>query len=144
MLASLQAAANAAGQPEWGRSGPHDAGSYNAWSSDTGFFVSHGSWDSEYGRFFLGWYSGLLTAHGNRVLAAARDVVTQRCRPRAIHEARELADGGVLYVFRPAVQLGVKLAGVHWCAGGADGGGPGAWVCGEARAGRVWLWAGSP
>lgn len=33
-----------------------------------------------------------------------------------MREARELSDGGMLYVFGPAVQLGIKLAGVHWCA----------------------------
>ena len=32
-----------------------------------------------------------------------------------MREARELSDGGMLYVFEPAVQLGIKLAGVHWC-----------------------------
>lgn len=31
-----------------------------------------------------------------------------------MREARELSDGGMLYVFEPAVQLSIKLAGVHW------------------------------
>ena len=44
-------------------------------------------------------------------------VLSARCRPRTMREARELSDGGMLYVFEPAVQLGIKLAGVHWCAG---------------------------
>ena len=69
---------------------------------------------AEYGRFFLGWYSGLLIQHADRVLSAAHQVLSQRCRPRAMREARELSDGGMLYVFEPAVKLGIKLAGVHW------------------------------
>ena len=36
--------------------------------------VPNGRWDSEYGRFFLGWYSGELVAHGERVLGAAAEV----------------------------------------------------------------------
>jgi len=74
---------------------------------------------AEYGRFFLSWYSGLLIQHADRVLGAAKQVLSARCRPRAMREARELSDGGMLYVFEPAVQLSIKLAGVHWCVGGA-------------------------
>ena len=69
---------------------------------------------ADYGRFFLSWYSGLLIQHADRVLGVARAVLSQRCRPRAMREARELSDGGMLYVFEPAVKLGIKLAGVHW------------------------------
>lgn len=115
MLASLRDAANAAGHPEWGHGGPHDSGNYNSQSMETGFFKSYGgSWDSDYGRFFLSWYSGLLIRHADCVLGGAKAVLSQRCRPRAMREARELSDGGMLYVFEPAVQLSIKLAGVHW------------------------------
>ena len=42
---------------------------------ETGFFRSWGgSWDTDYGRFFLGWYSSALERHGDRVLAAAARV----------------------------------------------------------------------
>ena len=55
-----------------GLSGPHDSGTYNSHAWETGFFVSQGgSWDSEYGRFFLSWYSGLLLKHADRLLGAA-------------------------------------------------------------------------
>lgn len=71
MLASLQACAQHVNQPHWGTGGPHDAGSYCKWPHQTGFFHTNGSWDSEYGSFFLQWYSGLLTRHADRVLGAA-------------------------------------------------------------------------
>jgi beta-amylase len=118
-LASLKAAAAAAGHPEWGYAGPADAGSYNStpevhslqgfpaaatqqlaqvltalWlfhmppdhrgcfvdtsqaqcvqAQEAPFFRSWGgSWDTEYGRFFLGWYSGELLAHGERLMVVA-------------------------------------------------------------------------
>eukprot|EP00048_Salpingoeca_helianthica_P010065 m.143837 g.143837 ORF g.143837 m.143837 type:complete len:483 (-) comp14996_c0_seq6:192-1640(-) len=40
-LASLAAAAAAAGHPEWGHGGPNDAGSYNDYPDSTGFFSAH-------------------------------------------------------------------------------------------------------
>jgi hypothetical protein len=45
-LASLAAAAEAAGRPEWGYAGPHDSGAYNSAPADTGFFKPRGSWDT--------------------------------------------------------------------------------------------------
>ncbi len=65
-----------------GLSGPHDSGSYNSHTWETGFFVSQGgSWDSEYGRFFLSWYSGLLLKHADRLLGAAAAAVRGTGRP---------------------------------------------------------------
>ena len=78
----LEQRAREVGRPPLPR-GPHDAGSYNSRSWETGFFVSQGgSWSSEYGGFFLGWYSGLLVAHADRVLGAASEVLARRGRPR--------------------------------------------------------------
>ena len=57
MLGDLKAAAAAVGHPEWGLSGPHDAGNYNSRSWETGFFKSQGGrWQSDYGHFFQSWY----------------------------------------------------------------------------------------
>ncbi len=42
---------------------------------ETGFFCNWGgSWDTDYGRFFMGWYSGALLDHGDRLLTAAGGV----------------------------------------------------------------------
>ena len=189
-LESLAQAAVAAGRPEWGKGGPHDAGTYNSRPDDTGFFANgagvcasfpgsapgdgffrgssfearasagggvgpngqlfssrsmllpttlapdspvagslggsppgngadaracaartkslddltqeeppcgasastpNGRWDSEYGRFFLGWYSGELAAHGERVMRAAGECFAG-C----------------------AARLALKCAGIHW------------------------------
>ncbi|CAL4932334.1 unnamed protein product [Urochloa decumbens] len=91
MRASLEAAAVAAGHKEWGVGGPHDAGEYKQMPEDTGFFRHDGTWSTEYGQFFLEWYSGMLLEHGDRVLAAAEAVF-----------------GGT------GATLSAKVAGIHW------------------------------
>ncbi len=53
-LASLAQAAREAGHPEWGYTGPHDAGEYNSTPEHTGFFSHNGSWNTPYGRWAHG------------------------------------------------------------------------------------------
>jgi len=81
MLASLRACADAVGRPDWGLSGPHDSGSYNQRAEDTGFFhPEQGSWRTEYGDFFLSWYSHSLVAHGSRRAGALACAALADCR----------------------------------------------------------------
>ena len=70
--------------PYRGLGGPHDAGSYNSYIWDTGFFRSQGgSWDSEYGDFFLSWYSNRLIRHADEVLAVAAAALHGSSRPES-------------------------------------------------------------
>lgn len=74
MLAALKKQAEAAGNPLWGLTGPHDAPEYNQ-TPDSGFFKEHGgSWETGYGNFFLSWYSGQIIDHADRVLSLASKV----------------------------------------------------------------------
>ncbi|KAH9307369.1 hypothetical protein KI387_035280, partial [Taxus chinensis] len=91
MLAKLKAAAEAAGREKWGHGGPSDAGHYNNWPEDTPFFKREGGWNSAYGEFFLGWYSGMLLEHGERILTAAEGVFKGT-----------------------GAKLSGKVAGIHW------------------------------
>ncbi|XWS53723.1 hypothetical protein CRYUN_Cryun10bG0025000 [Craigia yunnanensis] len=92
MLSSLKAAAEAAGKPEWGSTGPTDAGHYNNWPEDTPFFKKEcGGWNSPYGEFFLSWYSQMLLEHGERILSSATPIF----------------EGA-------GVKISVKVAGIHW------------------------------
>lgn len=91
LLSDLQQAATNIGRKEWGYSGPKDAGHYNDWPWSTGFFCNHGSFSTDYGRFFLEWYSNVLLKHGDRVLEEASDVFVG-CK----------------------VKLAAKIAGIHW------------------------------
>jgi hypothetical protein len=85
LLARLREAARRAGRPEWGHGGPHDAGHYNARVWETGFFASEGgSWDTDYGRFFLDWYAGELVGHAERVLSACGAALAAPGRPRVL------------------------------------------------------------
>ncbi|KAJ8768353.1 hypothetical protein K2173_021506 [Erythroxylum novogranatense] len=91
MRASLAASAEAIGKKDWGRGGPHDSGQYNQFPEETGFFRRDGTWNSEYGHFFLEWYSARLIEHGETILSAAKSVF-QGSRAK----------------------LSGKIAGIHW------------------------------
>ncbi|CAI7790773.1 unnamed protein product, partial [Closterium sp. NIES-53] len=91
MLSSLRAAAEANGKPNWGLGGPHDSGYYKQWPQETGFFHEFGNWNSQYGHFFLQWYSEMLIQHGDRVLSSASSI------------------------FRGTnTSISGKVAGIHW------------------------------
>mmetsp|Transcript_7003 Transcript_7003/g.18100 ORF Transcript_7003/g.18100 Transcript_7003/m.18100 type:complete len:554 (+) Transcript_7003:192-1853(+) len=90
----LRGAAEAAGQPGWGESGPRSAGHYCNLPHETEFFAEeHGGWDTEQGAFFLQWYSSELLQHGDTMLSLAR---------------------GVFGEGPAAPKLGFKLPVVHW------------------------------
>ncbi|GJR68650.1 beta-amylase 3, chloroplastic [Tanacetum coccineum] len=91
MKASLEAAADANGNKAWGNSGPHDSGQYNQFPEDTGFFKRDGTWDTDYGRFFMEWYSGKLVEHGDKILGSADSIFR--------------GSGAI---------LSGKIAGIHW------------------------------
>lgn len=91
MLADLAVTAANAGHPEWGHSGPADAGNYNEAPENTGFFREGGSYNTPYGQFFLNWYAGRLIDHGEAILLAASGIFKNT-----------------------PVRLSAKVAGVHW------------------------------
>lgn len=62
-----------------GKGGPHDAGDYNKRFWETRFFMDGGRWDSDYGAFFLRWYSGKLIHHADVMLGAVTALVKERC-----------------------------------------------------------------
>lgn len=91
MISSLRATAESIGKPEWGHSGPTDAGHYNNWPEDTNFFRKEGGWTTPYGEFFLSWYSQMLLDHGERILQSANAIFDNT-----------------------GVKISVKIAGIHW------------------------------
>lgn len=91
MRASLAAAAEAIGKDNWGQRGPHDAGQYNQFPEETGFFQRDGTWNTEYGQFFLEWYSKKLINHGEKILKAADEIFQGT-----------------------GAKLSGKVAGIHW------------------------------
>lgn len=91
MLASLNAAAHKIDIKQWGKGGPFGAGSLFQNSEETIFFKNDGSWNTQYGRFFLEWYSEMLLLHGERLCMAADTIF-----------------------FGTGVNLLGKVAGIHW------------------------------
>ncbi|KAI3456462.1 hypothetical protein Pfo_013125 [Paulownia fortunei] len=91
MRGSLAAAAEAIGKDDWGRRGPTDAGQYNQFPEDTGFFRRDGTWNSEFGQFSLQWYSGNLLYHGEEILKTAERIFQGT-----------------------GAKLSGKVAGIHW------------------------------
>ncbi|CAN0908334.1 Beta-amylase 3, chloroplastic [Linum grandiflorum] len=91
MTASLRAAAEDQEKQEWGRGGPHDSGQYNQYPEDTGFFKRDGTWKTEYGHFFLQWYSSKLLQHGDSILSSAKCIFKGT-----------------------GAKLSGKVAGIHW------------------------------
>eukprot|EP00761_Pharyngomonas_kirbyi_P013846 gb/GECH01013875.1/.p1 GENE.gb/GECH01013875.1/~~gb/GECH01013875.1/.p1 ORF type:complete len:482 (+),score=107.54 gb/GECH01013875.1/:1-1446(+) len=87
----LAEAAKNAGHPEWGHRGPNNAGNYNSKPYNTAFFGNgFNNWSTDYGHFFLNWYSQKLIDHGEAVLVKAAKVFGSRLR------------------------LSGKIAGIHW------------------------------
>lgn len=86
----LAEAAEKAGHPEWAY-GPENAGNFNSKPpSSTGFFgEGENNYQSEFGKFFLGWYSDMLKTHVEKVLSVARDVFG-------------------------SLPIAGKIAGIHW------------------------------
>lgn len=89
-LASLARAAEGAGHPEWGHGGPPGVGHYNSCPDDTQFFRSwNGTWNTEYGQFFLSWYARSLLEHGDRMLQCAASVFcTQELSASSVEDCK--------------------------------------------------------
>ena len=79
--------AKEAGHPEW-TSPPNDIGDgYNVYPGGPTFWTT--GYKTEYGKFFLSWYSQKLIEHGREVLRTARKVF-------------------------PTTEISGKVAGIHW------------------------------
>lgn len=53
-----------------------------------------GNWQTEYGHFYLAWYSGHLVGHADRILGAAAAVLNKPGRPRLLNKMVEVRGCG--------------------------------------------------
>lgn len=98
MMEDLKMAACQEGKPQWGERGPQNAGCYNSLPSGVPFFEEgHESFISDYGHFFLEWYSGRLICHADAILAKAASIL------RKYQENKQTS-----------VVLVAKIGGVYW------------------------------
>lgn len=56
----------------------------------------------------------MLINHADRILKAISQVFNKNGRPKTLKSSKTNRDGSVTHTFSPCVQLGIKLAGVHW------------------------------
>ncbi|KAM7498995.1 hypothetical protein LguiA_023409 [Lonicera macranthoides] len=76
MMDDLQRAACQEGKSLWGNSGPQNAGCYNSSPYGVPFFEEGlESFLSDYGQFFLEWYSDRLIRHADAILAKAANML---------------------------------------------------------------------
>ena len=86
---------------------------------ETGFFRSWGgSWDTPYGQFFLSWYSGVLIAHGERMVSIAASIFNtqhpQRCTlSNHRNSSQSIINAGPQYASRGAAQVSPYLEVLH-------------------------------
>ena len=70
---------------------------------ETGFFRSWGgSWATPYGQFFLSWYSGVLIAHGERLVSMAASIFNtihpEQCTlSNHMNSSQSIVNAGPLY-----------------------------------------------
>ncbi|KAE8667046.1 Inactive beta-amylase 4 [Hibiscus syriacus] len=94
----LKMAACREGKPQWGDKGPQNAGCYNSVPSGVPFFEEgKENFLSDYGRFFLEWYSGRLICHADAILAKAAKILKK-------YQERE----------QTSVMLVAKIGGIYW------------------------------
>ncbi|XP_031480153.1 inactive beta-amylase 4, chloroplastic isoform X2 [Nymphaea colorata] len=98
MMEDLRQAAYQLGKPEWAEKKPESAHYYNSHPSEVPFFEDgEENFLSDYGHFFLDWYSAKLIQHADAVLASATSVFKNN------------QDGQL-----NSVLLVAKVGGVHW------------------------------
>ncbi|XWS09670.1 hypothetical protein CRYUN_Cryun39dG0009000 [Craigia yunnanensis] len=98
MMEDLKMAACREGKPQWGDGGPQNAGCYNSLPSGVPFFEEgQESFLSDYGRFFLEWYSGRLICHADAILAKAAKIL------KKFQENEQTS-----------VMLVAKIGGIYW------------------------------
>lgn len=75
MMEDLKIAAWDEGKPHWGNKGPQNAGNYNSIPFGIPFFEEgQENFLSDYGQFFLEWYSNKLIRHADAILAKAANI----------------------------------------------------------------------
>ncbi|XP_031115046.1 beta-amylase-like [Ipomoea triloba] len=89
MVADWKKANEDAGHGNWEM--PGNAGTYNDTPDKTGFFQTNGTYQTDFGKFFLTWYSNKLIIHGDQILGEANKVF-------------------VGY----KVNIAAKVSGIHW------------------------------
>ncbi|XP_070674462.1 inactive beta-amylase 4, chloroplastic-like [Malus domestica] len=98
MMGDLKMAARKEGKHQWEEKGPQKAGCYKSLPSEVPFFgEGEESLLSDYGCFFLEWYSGRLLHHADDILAKAANIL------KKYQENKQTS-----------IILAAKIGGIYW------------------------------
>ncbi|CAI9283479.1 unnamed protein product [Lactuca saligna] len=99
MMEDLRSVAWQEGKPDWANKGPPNVGDYNSLPTDVPFFEDgDGSFLSDYGHFFLEWYSDRLVRHADDILGVAANLLGKyQEKEKSSKGLRMVAKIGLLY-----------------------------------------------
>lgn len=121
MMDDLKMAACQEGKPHWGNKGPQNAGCYNSFPSGVPFFEEgEESFLSDYGQFFLEWYSDRLIRHADAILAIAANML-EKCLENDQNSVLLVAKIGVVYWWYQTVSHPAELTAGYYNTALRDG-----------------------
>ncbi|XP_058219004.1 inactive beta-amylase 4, chloroplastic isoform X3 [Rhododendron vialii] len=121
MMEDLKKAAYQEGKPQWGNTGPQNAGYYNSFPSEVPFFEEgHDSFLSDYGRFFLEWYSSKLIRHADVILAKAASIL-EKYQENEQNTLLLVAKIGIIYWWYQTVSHPAELTAGYYNTAVRDG-----------------------
>ncbi|KAI7734415.1 hypothetical protein M8C21_004064 [Ambrosia artemisiifolia] len=121
MMEDLRAVAWQEGKPDWATKGPPSAGDYNSFPADVPFFEEgEGSFLSDYGHFFLEWYSDRLLRHADAVLEIAAKLL-KKYQEDEQNSVRVMAKIGLLYWWYQTVSHPAELTAGYYNTAFRDG-----------------------
>ncbi|ONI13751.1 hypothetical protein PRUPE_4G243300 [Prunus persica] len=114
MMDDLKMAACKEGKPQWGDRGPQNAGGYNSLPSGVPFFEEgEESFLSDYGCFFLEWYSGRLLHHADDILAKAAKILRKYQENKKTSILLVAKIGGIFWWYQTAAHPAELTAGYY-------------------------------
>ncbi|XP_052178186.1 inactive beta-amylase 4, chloroplastic isoform X2 [Diospyros lotus] len=121
MMEDLKMAACQEGKPQWGKTGPQNAGCYNSFPSGVPFFEEgQESFLSDYGHFFLEWYSSKLIHHADAILAKAAKIL-KKYQENKQNSVLLVAKIGIIYWWYHTVSHPAELTAGYYNTAARDG-----------------------
>ncbi|XP_057461969.1 inactive beta-amylase 4, chloroplastic isoform X1 [Actinidia eriantha] len=121
MMEDLKMAAYQEGKPQWGNKGPYNAGCYNSFPSGVPFFEEgEDSFLSDFGHFFLEWYSSKLIHHADVILAKAANIL-EKYQANEQNNILLVAKIGIIYWWYHTVSHPAELTAGYYNTAVRDG-----------------------
>ncbi|PWA53474.1 beta-amylase 4 [Artemisia annua] len=121
MMEDLRTVAWQEGKPDWANKGPPIAGDYNSFPTDVPFFEEgEGSFSSDYGQFFLEWYSDRLLGHADAILGVAASLL-RKYQEDEQSSVRVVAKIGLLYWWYQTLSHPAELTAGYYNTAFRDG-----------------------